>query len=142
MTCITIPGEPIGQPRQRHGVVNGRVRNWTPTRHPVNEFKAALRLAWQAEAGAVLDGPVRVDVVLVFARPKGKVWKTKPMPRYRHTAKPDAENVAKAVLDALTGLAYRDDAQVSVLTIAKWVAAGDEGPHATVWVEAAESEET
>ena len=33
--------------------------------------------------------------------------------------KPDCDNIAKAVLDALNGLAYKDDSQVTELTVRK-----------------------
>ena len=33
--------------------------------------------------------------------------------------KPDTDNIAKAILDALNGLAYYDDAQIVELTVAK-----------------------
>ena len=36
-----------------------------------------------------------------------------------HTKKPDADNIAKSILDALNGLAYKDDSQVSALTVIK-----------------------
>jgi Holliday junction resolvase RusA-like endonuclease len=36
------------------------------------------------------------------------------------------------VLDALNGLAWRDDAQIHTLNISKVVAAGDEQPHVQV----------
>ena len=128
MVTLQIPGEPIAQPRQRHGLVNGHVRNWTPAKHPANTYKAQIRLAWQEAAGERIDGPVRLSVLLVFSRPQGRVWKTKAMPRYPHTSRPDAENVVKAVQDALTGLAWRDDSQVAALSVETWVAAGDEQP--------------
>lgn len=35
------------------------------------------------------------------------------------TGKPDVDNVAKLVMDALTGIAWKDDAQVTSLTIRK-----------------------
>ena len=35
------------------------------------------------------------------------------------TKKPDADNIAKAILDALNGLAYYDDAQVVHLEVQK-----------------------
>jgi Holliday junction resolvase RusA-like endonuclease len=33
------------------------------------------------------------------------------------TKKPDADNIAKVILDALNGIAYRDDTQVVDLTV-------------------------
>ena len=35
------------------------------------------------------------------------------------TKKPDADNIAKAILDALNGLAFYDDAQVVYLQVSK-----------------------
>ena len=40
----------------------------------------------------------------------------------RPTKKPDCDNVAKAILDALNGLAYKDDSQVVELHIIKYYA--------------------
>lgn len=136
MIQLLVPGEPIAQPRQRHGLVRGQIRNWTPAKHPVNVFKAALRLCWQQSAGVGIEGPVRLTIEAVFSRPKSLVWKKRPMPRVPHTKKPDAENVAKAVLDALNGLAYQDDSQVCELRVCKWIAAGGEAPYTRVVIEA------
>ena len=36
------------------------------------------------------------------------------------TKKPDADNIAKAVCDALNGIAYKDDSQVVDLTVRKY----------------------
>ncbi|MEX5590971.1 RusA family crossover junction endodeoxyribonuclease, partial [Pseudomonas urmiensis] len=35
------------------------------------------------------------------------------------TKKPDADNIAKAVTDALNGLAYKDDSQIVILSVYK-----------------------
>lgn len=35
------------------------------------------------------------------------------------TKKPDADNIAKSILDSLNGIAYRDDAQVTFLEVTK-----------------------
>ena len=35
------------------------------------------------------------------------------------TLKPDADNIAKAVCDALNGIAYKDDKQINCLTVDK-----------------------
>ena len=36
-----------------------------------------------------------------------------------YTKKPDADNIAKIILDSLNGLAYKDDSQVSALMVLK-----------------------
>lgn len=127
---LIIPGEPIARPRQRVGVINGHARTFTDAKHPVHAYKAAIRLAWGN--GKPCDGPVMLEIEAVFARPKAKLWKSKPMPSYPHTGRPDFDNVAKAVADALLGLAYRDDGQVCHATVTKRVAAGDEAPHTRI----------
>ena len=102
--------EPVGQPRHRISTHGKHARMYLPTKHPVHAFKRAI----QAEFGKRLPFHEAVEVVVNawFPRPKSKTWKTRPMPSYRHIKKPDADNVLKAVLDALNGLAWVDDAQV------------------------------
>lgn len=144
MIEFTVPAVPVAQPRQRHRVVTvgGKTfsTNYTPQRSPVNEFKATIRMAaQQAYSGPPLEGPLRVDVVFVFPRPRSKVWKSRPMPRYRHISKPDRDNADKAVLDALAGLLFVDDCQVCAGEPEKWVAAGDEQPHVLVKIEPLEA---
>ena len=36
-----------------------------------------------------------------------------------HTKKPDCDNIAKSILDALNGLAYYDDSQICELSVYK-----------------------
>lgn len=64
----------------------------------------------------MLDGPVRVEVLVFAPLPKTR---PKRVAREPYTVKPDADNVAKQVLDALNGLAYADDAAVTELVVRK-----------------------
>jgi Holliday junction resolvase RusA-like endonuclease len=136
-----VPGLPVAQPRQRQRVIMAKGRtvatNYTPRKDKVNEFKAAVRLAGQQAGEAAvrqvvgnehrtIDGPVAVTLLFLFPRPIRLRWKKRPMPREPHTSKPDIENLAKAVLDALTSVLFLDDAQVCRLVIEKHYAAADE----------------
>lgn len=56
-----------------------------------------------------------------------------PEGRVRHCRKPDGDNVAKSVLDALSDW-WVDDAQVSVLRVEKWYRAMDERPKLEIHV--------
>jgi len=84
--------------------------------------KAELR-SWQhaigaeaARAGArVLEGGVAVRVTFDFVRPASVSAKARPF----HTVKPDLDKLVRAVLDGLTGVAFRDDAQVNKVTALK-----------------------
>ena len=123
----------------------GFARTYTPSTvgkgddrrpHPIVEFKATVRMAAQeAYKGKPLNGPLKVDLTLIFPRQKNKIWKTRPMPRYRHIIKPDRDNVEKAILDALTNAGtFVDDCQVCAGSVEKWHAAGDEQPHCEILI--------
>ena len=130
-----VPAIPVAQPRPRAMSFNGQARVYEPTKHPVTAFKATVAMAAQnAYHGQPLAGPLRVDLVFVFPRNKGQMWKKRPMPRIRHTKKPDRDNCDKAVMDALTGILWVDDCQACEGEIVKWIAAGNEQPHVVVRV--------
>lgn len=114
---------PVAQPRQRHAIIAGHVRNYLPSKHPVQQFKHEIRQAFVAKrpAGWDVRQAVEVRLVFTFPRPASKTRKRGENPPYPKTGKPDADNLAKSVLDALNGLAWNDDSQVAILSVAKWV---------------------
>lgn len=135
MIRFIVPAVPVAQPRQRSTSIGGHQVNYTPAKHPVNAFKASVRMAFaEAYQGPPLEGPLSLSVVFVFPRPKGMVWKNKPMPRVDKISRPDADNCTKAVKDSLHGLAWRDDSQVSRYhePFGKFIASGDEAAHVEV----------
>ena len=130
---LTIPAVPVAQPRQRHALIAGHVRNYTPTTHPVTAFKATCRMAaQQAYQGAPLEGPLHLSATFVLPRRKAAPKRTSG--RLPHDRKPDIENLAKSLLDALTGLLWLDDRQIAYANLVKWEAAVDEAPHVVVTV--------
>lgn len=85
--------------------------------------KTAVGFAFRAaNPGPMLTGPVAVRIVAVFPPPKATPKRdafrvfAETLPK---ATKPDADNIAKLVLDALNGLAWRDDAQVCDLSVRK-----------------------
>ena len=134
--CLRIPGVPAAQPRQRHAVIAGHLHNYTPTRHPANQWKAAVAAAWQAKTDAPpLDGPVWLSVTFVMPRPQRLLTKGKRDQTVLHDHKPDLDNLLKCLKDALKGLAWRDDSQVAQLRACKVYAAADEQPHCELYVD-------
>lgn len=118
---LTIPGVPIGQPRPRAMAFGGRARVYNP-KHPVDAYKAAVAFAAQQAGVPVTDGPVVVHVTAYFPYPKSTPKKHLIDLRW-HTKKPDADNIAKAVLDALS--CWRDDSQVASLVVWKRFTTGE-----------------
>lgn len=126
--CFTVPGTPKSQPRPRVSK-NGGVFN----PKSADAYKACCQLAASQAMQSPLDGPVYLSVVAVFPRPqKRNGRKHQSDGRYRHTQKPDADNVLKAIKDALNGIAWQDDKQVCELRMLKWVAADSEQPHTEI----------
>ena len=110
---FSIPGDPVPQPRPRVTTRGGFGRAYVPRSHAVHGFRQAVQLAARA-AGATPHGePVEVVIDAVFARPKSHRKDGPALPRQ------DVDNLAKSVLDALTGIAWDDDRQVRRLVIEK-----------------------
>jgi Holliday junction resolvase RusA-like endonuclease len=119
--------EPRGWARPRK---DGRNNRWYVDNETAAHKEAIAWAFRQAVPGrpAPHDGPVAVTVMAFFRAPKSwPLWKRDALvaspagAHSHHTNKPDADNVSKAVLDALNGLAWVDDAQVcSVDTHKHW----------------------
>ncbi len=110
-----------GQRRPRASVMAGRahVRKDDADRARESEIRAAFVAARDAAglppvkaAGEVSVGIV-CNMPLPKSAPKGEVARP-------FTRKPDADNIAKSVMDALNGMAWEDDAQVTELTVRKF----------------------
>lgn len=94
---------------------NGKIRTKTDCKHGKSFAAAVQWAARQAKVPMVPKGRgVTVSVVYAFARPKGRDrWRVDPCVR------PDVDKLCRALLDALTGVAYHDDGQVVALSVRK-----------------------
>jgi len=67
-----------------------------------------------------MDGPVAVQIWVYEKRPESRERKSvRGKTTWKATGK-DADNLAKAVCDALNGIAYADDKQVCLLNVRKY----------------------
>ena len=79
----------------------------------LRSWRGDVREAWQRHVGEWdRDAAIHVTILFVMETPKTV---RRPYPSVR----PDLDKLARAVLDALTGLAYRDDGQVVSLAVTK-----------------------
>ena len=109
--------EIVGKQRPRTAARGKHVRVYTPRKTRL--FEDRIRKAWRKQVGcgwATFAGPVIVTILIgrELAKSNPKRWAGR-----LDLGKPDADNVAKAVLDALNGLAYADDSQVFRLIVEK-----------------------
>lgn len=122
MVSFAVPGRPIPQGSLssfRHRTTGQIV---TPQKARVREYRD--RIAWAAEATgmACTDEPVAVDLRFYFARPKHHYkanGQLRPKAPTWHVQRPDADKLARAALDAITGVLLYDDAQVWQVTATK-----------------------
>lgn len=148
---IFVPGEPAGQPRIKAARRGGFVTCYTPKKvknattgkyhiHPCEIWKSAIADEWRRSAPAMpkILTPVCLTLSFYMPRPKshfksqsaaalaaGAPMILKPSAPKFYAKKPDADNMAKAVMDALTQLkAWEDDDQVVILKVVKQFADG------------------
>lgn len=133
-----VDGVPKGQPRPRAftRVINGRAVARVHDAGTAEGWKGSIALfASRHLPRSPLAGPLRVDLTFLMPRPQSRSRKCDPDGRMPFTAKPDRDNLDKAVLDCLTSLGmWGDDAQVIGGEVWKWYAAKGERPGAIVRV--------
>lgn len=98
----------------------------------------AIQALPAAERGPLLAG---VRLTIAFYLPTPKKYQTAKYQRPGavlppHTTKPDASKLLRSVEDALTKVAFHDDAQVVELVVMKRYTPWNQTPRAEVWVEA------
>lgn len=123
MLTITIPGQPQGKGRARAFKTKaGRIGHYTPDK--TRTYEGLIRTqALEAMNGAQpTQSPVSLVLDLQYQIPTSwPAWKQEAARSddIAPTVKPDADNVAKAVKDALNGVVWLDDCQVVAVTIIK-----------------------
>lgn len=116
---FAVPGPPQGKARPRFG----KGRTYTPDNTVLYEKIVQVRYRAQAKGIPLLVGPLSVEIWAFYPIPKrtSKVKREKMCDmELRPTKKPDLDNVAKIVCDALNGVAYKDDSQIVDLKVHKY----------------------
>ncbi len=126
---FTIPGRPI--PKARPRVVNGHA--YTP--RETAAYEAAVRWCYKACAQGTPPLTVPCPIEMVFRFPIPAAARRKTMPDKikagdPYTSRPDVDNLAKAIMDAICGLAFTDDALVVEITARKEY--GEPGAEVTI----------
>lgn len=128
-----VPGDPIpkGRPRtQRPGAVARRP--YTPIR--TRNFESRVKDAAAAYQVRRIVGPVELLIVARWSWPKSYLRKRTVLEEAFKSTGADADNIAKAIQDALNGIAFDDDRQVSRLVIEKRFAEQGAPPETLVWI--------
>lgn len=108
---FTVYGVPVGKGRPRV------TRYGTYTPQKTKDYEASVQAAWRAQSGRGFAGkvPLLATVTAYFPIPKSvSKKKAEAMAGTFHVNRPDSDNIAKAILDSLNGLAYPDDSAVQI----------------------------
>lgn len=129
LLACSIPGQPVGKGRPRVTTRGGFARAYTPAKTASWEMEAAHLIRMQWIQMPPLEGPLMLVVRAVGQRPKRLMRGKSPTHRVYRMAKPDGDNVLKAVADSLVAAGViRDDVDIVEWRCASLYAAKDEGP--------------
>lgn len=115
-----VPGRPVPQPRPKISTRGGFGRAYTPTDHPINNYRATIAKCASDAGCELLSCGLAVSVCFIFERPKSHYNKSglkKDAPAFVNC---DVDNLLKGVLDALNGIAFIDDRQVEYVEAGKY----------------------
>lgn len=129
-----VNGEPMGKGRPRFSTFNGFVRTHTP-KDTIN-YESKVVYAYKSEYKERAFDPheqIIAHINAYYTIPKVcyRFYKRENVTKLtkngldmvsgkiRPTKKPDCDNIAKIILDALNGIAYHDDSQVVGLVVTK-----------------------
>lgn len=114
--------EVLGEPKalKRHRM--GKGFNFDPSKNDKSDF---LWMSKKYAPPTPLDQPLKVILRFNFPRPKAHFGTGKNSGILKvnaplfHTARPDADNLIKFVLDALNSIYWRDDSVIAELEVVK-----------------------
>ncbi len=113
-------GEIVGKERPRVNMYTCRV--YTPNKTKDYEFLVQQYFRMKYPKYETLKGRISINIIAYLKIPKS-TSKTKIQEMLENkispTKKPDVDNIAKSILDAMNGLVFEDDNQVSKISVEK-----------------------
>lgn len=121
MVSVVISGEPKGKARPRMNTQSGRA--YTP-QDTIN-YENWVKVCYQEQCQNIYfgDKELKAKITCYYTIPKSvsnKKHKGMVEGIIRPTKKPDADNIAKIILDSLNKIAYKDDSQIVELEVKKY----------------------
>ena len=115
-----VPGEIVGKERPRVNMYTGRV--YTPGKTKDYEFLIQQYFKIKYPRHDMINGRVAVEITAYMKIPKStskNLIDDMLAGNISPTKKPDVDNIAKSILDAMNQYVFKDDNQVSKVTVEK-----------------------
>lgn len=139
LVTFTCPGQPTTQGSKRAFVHNGHAQLVETGGDRLRLWRHVLATtARDAAPGQLLDGPVQVHLWFRLPKPASAPKRKRTWPVKARSG--DVDKLARAALDAMTGIIFGDDAQVVRLVVEKDWADG-RGPGVEVVVQPVRDEQ-
>jgi len=120
---FTVYGKPQGKARARVTTRGGYAHSYTPAKTKTYEDLIRKCFVTHEDAPRIpCKGEIRIVAVAHFEPPKSSSKSLKEKMIHKlipHMKKPDLDNIAKCICDALNKVAYDDDSQIVFLQISK-----------------------
>lgn len=115
---FTVPGRVGGKGRPKFSRAGSFVRVYTPAKTRSDEANVKSYAMAAMQGRKPLEGPLWLDIRVQLVPPPS--WsRRKRAEAFFVTGKPDLDNVLKLIGDALNGVCWVDDAQISVVQFAR-----------------------
>jgi len=128
---ITVHGDPVPKGRPRFTSRNGFNRVYTPKKTKLYEELIRNQLKIKYPHINTISQPVHVQIIAVFKRPQRLKTKKSHQGLILHTKRPDLDNVAKAIFDALNSILH-DDAIICSMHSIKFYSEINQNPRTII----------
>jgi len=115
---VVVEGRIRGKQRPRFNTKTGRA--FTPK--DTVSYENLIRRCYKEQSGVYLEGAIKADIYAYYKIPKSYTKKRIQAIREGKEypcKKPDVDNIAKIILDALNKVAFDDDVQIIQVTLTK-----------------------
>lgn len=120
--AFVVPGEAVGKGRPRVTTIGGHARMFTPAKTASYENLIAIAAQTAMAGRELIAGPVLMELKIIVS--VAQSWSKKKRAEalageVKPTKKPDIDNVLKAICDGINGIVFKDDVQVTNVSMSK-----------------------
>ena len=110
---LFIPGTPVAKGRPKFGKYGN---GYTPQK--TRKYEAYVRNYYKENCNIMFDSAIKIYLTFYMPIPKSSSKKKIAqmiVNEIKHVKRPDTDNMVKGITDAINGLAYKDDSQITTI---------------------------